>query len=323
MGSNNDSELRIENEATPMKRLQPFLPLLFLLAGLILISCQSQPPREKHYQSFASAEALQDYLSWSPEKPPLISAHRGGPMPGRGGSGFPENCLETFENALSYAPCLIECDVRKSADGQLFLMHDETLNRTTTGSGPVAAATAAELQRLFLTDAQGRVTPYRIPTLAEALEWARGKAILTLDVKPEVSPGDIVAMIAQHRAESYVTVITYNLETAHLYQRLNPNLVISAPAQGLVGVQRLLASGIPAKNLMGFVGVYEPPPQIYDLLHQQGIRAILGTIGNLDRKAEKQGAGVYVELLKNGADVLATDNVALAGKAIEKYMRGR
>jgi len=88
-------------------------------------------------------------------------------------------------------------------------------------------------------------------------------------------------------------------------------------------VQRLLASGIPAKNLMGFVGVYEPPAQIYDLLHQQGIRAILGTIGNLDRKAEKQGAGVYVQLLKNGADVLATDNVALAGKAIEKYMRGR
>lgn len=146
---------------------------------------------------------------------------------------------------------------------------------------------------------------------------------MTLDVKPEVSPSDIVAMIAQHRAESYVTIITYNLETAHLYQRLNPNLVISAPAQGLVGVQRLLASGIPAKNLMGFVGVYEPPPQIYDLLHQQGIRAILGTIGNLDRKAEKRGVSVYVELLKNGADVLATDNVGLGGKAIEKYIRER
>lgn len=318
-----NSELRIENEATPMKRLQFILPRLFLLAGLILIACQSQPPREKHYQSFASVEALQEYLSWSPEKPPLISAHRGGPLPGRGGSGFPENCLETFENALSYAPCLIECDVRKSADGQLFLMHDETLNRTTTGSGPVAATTAAELRRLFLTDPQGRVTPYRIPTLAEALEWARGKAILTLDVKPEVSPSDIVAMIAQYQAESYVTVITYNLETAHTYHRLNPNLVISAPAQGLVGVQRLLGSGIPAKNLMGFVGVYEPPSQIYDLLHQQGIRAILGTIGNLDRKAEKQGAGVYVQLLKNGANVLATDNVPPAAQAIEKYMSER
>lgn len=306
-----------------MKRLHSLLPPLFLLAGLILISCQSQPPREKHYQSFASAEALQDYLSWSPEKPPLVSAHRGGPMPVRGGSGFPENCLETFENALRYAPCLIECDVRKSADGVLFLMHDETLNRTTTGSGPVAAATAAELRRLFLTDPQGRVTPYRIPTLAEALQWARGKAILTLDVKPEVDPADIVAMIEQYQAESYVTVIAYNLETAHTYHRLNPNLVISAPAQGLVGVQRLLGSGIPAKNLLGFVGVYEPPAQIYDLLHQQGIRAILGTIGNLDRKAEKQGAGVYVELLKNGADVLATDNVALAAKGVEGYVRGR
>lgn len=307
-----------------MNRLQ-FFPrvILLLLAWLIIASCQDRQPSEKHYQSFSSAEALQEYLSWSPEKLPLISAHRGGPMVVRGGSGFPENCIETFENALRYAPCLIECDVRKSADGVLLLMHDETLNRTTTGSGPVATTTAAELKRLFLTDPQGRITPYRIPTLAEALQWARGKAILTLDVKPEVDPADIVAMIAQFQAESYVTVITYNLETAHIYHRLNPNLVISAPAQGLVGVQRLLGSGIPAKNLMGFVGVYEPPPQIYDLLHQQGIRAILGTMGNLDRKAEKQGAKVYVQLLKNGADVLATDNVALAAEAIEKYMRGR
>jgi glycerophosphoryl diester phosphodiesterase len=299
-----------------MKTVRFFLAFVFLFFLLFAFSCESP---EKHYQFFSSVEELQNYLGWSPEKTPLASAHRGGPMPGQGRGGFPENCLATFENALVYAPCLIECDVRKSKDGQLFLLHDETLDRTTTGSGAISEHTSVELQKLFLKDEAGKRTAYRIPTLSEALEWARGKAILTLDVKKGIMAEEIVEIIARHKAESYTTVITYTLESALRYHELNPDLVISASAVGLEATRRLLESGINPRNLLGFVGVYEPPREIYELLHQHGIRAILGTIGNLDRKAEKEGIDVYVDLLKNGADILATDNVPLAAEAIEKF----
>jgi glycerophosphoryl diester phosphodiesterase len=299
-----------------MKSIRRVLRLVFFLFLVLALSCESP---EKHYQSFSSVEELQYYLNWAPGKTPLVSAHRGGPMAGVGQSGFPENCLATFENALNYAPCLIECDVRKSKDGQLFLLHDETLERTTSGSGAISERTSVELGQLFLKDEAGKHTAYRIPTLSETLEWARGKAIVTLDVKRGVTAQEIAEIILRHKAESYSTVITYNLESALRYHQLNPELMISASAEGPEAARRLVESGIPPRNLLGFVGVYEPPREIYQLLHQHGIRAILGTIGNLDRKAEKEGLDVYVDLLKNGADILATDNVPLAAKAIEKF----
>src|SRR5690606_35917448 len=104
------------------------------------------------------------YLRWRPGAPVLVSAHRGGPRP-----GLPENALATFEYALNFAPALLETDVRRTADGTLVLLHDETLDRTTTGAGPVAARTLADLRTLYLLDPEGTATPHRIPTLAEAL----------------------------------------------------------------------------------------------------------------------------------------------------------
>jgi len=266
--------------------------------------------QKKHYVSFATSEELQTYLRWTPEQQPLIAAHRGGPMP-----GFPENCIATFENALSYAPCLIECDVRISKDSILVMMHDRTLDRTTTGKGMVGEYTLKELKEFKLRDNSGKVTPFGIPTLAEILEWARNKAIVELDIKRSVTPEEVVEIIQKKHAESYTIVITYDTQQAVHYHKLNPKLMISASAKGIKGTRILLNSGINSKNLLAFVGVYEPPEDVYRLLHDHGIRAILGTMGNLDRKASKHGFQIYNQLYKNGADILATDNVLLAAKA--------
>jgi len=281
--------------------------------GLILSLSVFLQAQEKHYLAFESPVQLQEYFRWSPDKAPIISAHRGGPM-----EGYPENCIETFEHALLYAPCLLECDVAKSKDSVLVMMHDRTLDRTTTGSGPVGDYTLEELRRLYLKDNQGNVTPYRIPTLAEVLDWARGRAIVELDIKRSITPEEIVAMIREKQALNYTVVITYNTETAKQYHTLEPQLMISASARGIEGTQRLLESGIDPKCIVAFVGVYEPEKEVYDLLHENGIQAILGTMGNLDRKAEKHGISVYKKLIGNGADILATNNVPLAAGVLDK-----
>ena len=287
------------------------LSLLLIISSLSVVSIAESP--RKHYVSFATPEELQSYLRWTSERSPLISAHRGGPLP-----GYPENCIATFEKALSYAPCLIECDVRKSKDSVLVIMHDTTLDRTTTGKGNVCDYTLNELKKLKLKDNQGKVTPYQIPTLAEVLEWARKKAIIELDIKRPVTPEEIVTIIQEKHAENYALVIT-DWQKAVYYHSLSPKLMISSSAKGVEGVQRLLKSGINPRCLLAFVGVYEPPKDVYKLLHKHGIRAILGTMGNLDRKAERHGIQVYHQLLENGADTLVTDNVPLAARAIEKY----
>jgi len=273
-------------------------------------------PDARHDLSFQSVEELQDFIAWSAEKSPLIGAHRGGPT-----EGLPENAIVTFENALKYAPCLIEIDIRKTRDGVLILMHDSTLDRTTSGKGAVSQYSWKELQHLYLKDTSGALTPYKIPSLKEVFDWARGKAVLELDVKGAVQPEEIVSFIRRHQAEAFSIVITYSWKTALQYHQLHPDLVISAPAYGVKGTRRLLESGIPYRNLIAFVGVREPDKRVYQLLHRHGIRAILGTMGNLDRRARKRGPEVYLQLLENGADVLATGNVPLAAQAIHSFMK--
>jgi glycerophosphoryl diester phosphodiesterase len=289
--------------------------LTFLLVILNLVATGNAQFQNKHYVSFETQEELQTYLRWTPEQPPLISAHRGGPMP-----AYPENCIATFENTLSYAPCLIECDVRKSKDSILVIMHDSTLDRTTTGKGEVIEYTLKELKKLKLRDNNGKVTPHRIPTLTEILEWARNKAIVELDIKRSVTPEEVVAIIQEKHAESYTIVITYDIQSAVYYHKLNSKLMISASAKGIKGTRILLNCGIESKNLLAFVGVYEPPEEVYRLLHDHGIRAILGTMGNLDRKATTHGFQIYNQLLNKGADILATDNVPLAAVALRNLI---
>ncbi len=290
-----------------------------LLSGLLTFfffttGCSRKP--HKYYVSFNSVAELQSYFHWTPQKKPLIGAHRGGPMP-----GYPENCIKTFDHVLNYAPALLECDVRKTKDGRLVMMHDETLDRTTTGTGRVIDHTLSELETLHLKDNGGKVTPYRIPLFDDVLEWGRGKAVLELDIKRPVTPEEIIAKLKQHNAFAYSVVITYSNASAVYYHKLAPELVISASAGTPRGVAGLDSTGIPAKNLIVFVGVSEPDTSVYRMLHRRGISAILGTLGNLDRRAAKRGLGVYLQFLRNGADILATDNIPMAVRAIHKFVQ--
>ena len=248
------------------------------------------------------AQAALPDLKWTEDCKPMISAHRGGPS-----TGYPENAIETFQHTVdAIGPCIIECDVRRSKDGALIMMHDETLDRTTTGTGNVADFTLEELQALNLKDNSGTATEFRIPTLAQVLEWAKDKAILTIDVKADLYE-QVIGEVRQANARRYAVIITYTLDQALTVHKMAPDLMISASAQGVEGTKKLLASKIAHNRLVAFVGVYEPRRQVYDLLHQAGIRAILGTMHNLDNKAAAQGPVVYETLVTNGADILATD----------------
>jgi glycerophosphoryl diester phosphodiesterase len=108
----------------------------------------------------------------------VVAAHRGGPT-----SGFAENAIPTFENTLRHVPALLEIDIARTRDGVLVLMHDETVDRTTTGSGRVIDLTLSQLRTFRLEDDAGAALTARVPTLREALDWAAGRAVLELDVK--------------------------------------------------------------------------------------------------------------------------------------------
>ena len=265
-----------------------------------------------------SAEDLYQFLTYDDNRYPLVSLHRGGPS-----SGYPENALETFAYNASLQPVIVECDVRLSKDSALVLMHDNTLDRTTTGHGAVKSLTLAELKKLRLVDNNKKITPYKIPTLDEALTWGKGKVIFTLDIKNDVPYESVINAIRKQRAESSVVIITYSAGQASKVHNLAGDLMISASVKNLDDLVRLSEKDIPDNRLLAFVGSREADPQLTKVLHDHGIMCILGTQGNLDRQAAKKGFQIYAGFIDRGADILSTDRPTEAGRALNFYIKKR
>ena len=262
----------------------------------------------------ASATELYRFLTYTGNRYPLISAHRGGPAP-----GFPENAIETFENTYRYQPVIIECDVAMSRDSVLVLMHDETLDRTTTGSGKVSNLDYQELRNLYLKDNDGNTTSYRIPTLDETLQWGADKVLFTVDVKRNVPYALVIDAIRRNNAVPYSVVITYSADQAAEVHRQAPELMISASIGSSDDLLRLADRNVPDNRLVAFVGTSAAEPEVYRLLHDHGILCILGTMGNLDKRAATRGDTVYHQLIEAGADILSTDRPQEAGRVLHEY----
>lgn len=105
----------------------------------------------------------------------LVAAHRGD------WRNACENSLEAIENAIRMGVDIVEVDLARTKDGQLILLHDNTLNRTTTGKGKPEEHTLAEIKEMYLRNGCNIKTIYKVPTLEEALLAAKGKVMLNLD----------------------------------------------------------------------------------------------------------------------------------------------
>ncbi|WP_228384211.1 glycerophosphodiester phosphodiesterase family protein [Sphingobacteruim zhuxiongii] len=265
-----------------------------------------------------TVEEFYDFLTFAEGSYPLVSAHRGGGFP-----GYPENSIASFAKIAKEMPAIIECDVRITKDSVLVLMHDETLNRTTTGKGKVINKTYAELEEYKLKDSEGKITRYGIPTLEQALLWGKNAVIYTLDVKKEVPYAMVVDLIHKTQTETNTIIITYSANQAAVVNKLAPDLMISASIKKPDDLTRLSNLDIPDNKLVAFVGTSEPDSSLYSALRLHGIKSILGTIGNLDRSAAKAGYQVYAEYINRGADILSTDRPFEAAKALDFYIKKR
>ena len=93
----------------------------------------------------------------------------------------PENSLKAFQNCIDEGLDGIEVDVQLTKDSILVVMHDQTLERTTTGKGKVSDYTYSELQDLYLKSPIGVVTRQKIPTFEDVLKLAKGKILIQVD----------------------------------------------------------------------------------------------------------------------------------------------
>jgi glycerophosphoryl diester phosphodiesterase len=151
---------------------------------------------------------------------PLIGGHRGNP------AEQPENTLASFRSAIELGVDMIECDVHQSADGELVVIHDHTLDRTTDGRGLVSQHSLAELRQL---DA-GRGE--RLPVLAEVGALARDAGVgLCVELKqiPIPYPGleeKLVALLRALDLLEQTAIISFDHRAVRRVKDLEPGLSV-------------------------------------------------------------------------------------------------
>ncbi|MFO7653050.1 MAG: glycerophosphodiester phosphodiesterase family protein [Candidatus Krumholzibacteriia bacterium] len=247
--------------------------------------------------------------------PPLVIAHRGFK------AAFPENTLMAFRCALACGADALECDIRMSADGVPVVIHDAVLDRTTSGSGPVAALDWASLAGL---DAGGwfgeGFENEPIPCLAELLELVASAVPpvrLLVEVKESADArpdavASVVRTIREHDLVSRCVVQSFHPDVLLAAHRLEPSLERHLLVEGSVAslglqfedVPRLSSSARPLADLHQLIAAVNPSVLMADeallhWLHGEGFRVHVWTVNAPDAMRE---------LAELGVDGLITDD---------------
>lgn len=177
---------------------------------------------------------------------PAVIAHRGASVQA------PENTLAAFQTALEQHSDGIELDAQLTGDGQVVVIHDDDLRRTTDGQGAVRKTSLDELKSLDAGSWFGpKFSGTRIPTLAEALELIGDRALTNIELKNLASPTDglpqkVAATVTRLNLQAQVMISSFNPLALAAFQRALPETptgLLTVPGRG-GALTRLLAGGL-------------------------------------------------------------------------------
>jgi glycerophosphoryl diester phosphodiesterase len=225
---------------------------------------------------------------------PVFIAHRGGIVP-----GFPENTMKAYQNAIAHGAHAIEIDLRTTKDGEIVIMHDATVDRTTNGSGNLADMTLAELKRLDLGEGE------QIPTYEEVLQLtSQTGVVLLLDIKDgssEAAKKRIVQLTEKYHSVLKVIVGVRNVEDLNGFLTLNRNLRMLGFIQEVKEIEAFINAGV---NIIRLWPEWIDEDQaLIQKVHSFG-RPVWSTVGN--RKREE-----LESLLSRGVNGVLMDNLKL------------
>ncbi len=228
---------------------------------------------------------------------------------------YPENSLDAIREAIRIGVDIIEIDVKVSSDGVPFLMHDRTLDRTTTGKGDPENNTWAELQQLSIVD-KGKRTAYKIPSLEAALELADGKIMVDLDLKTDRIE-KVIDVVKRTDTKEIVFFFDSDYAILQRIKRSDSELMIMPRTHSLAQVD--------SANML-----FDPPAVHIDfsfytrecsnLIRSSNARIWINALGEPDGEIRSGKAKKALQkILSNGANIIQTDEPLLLLEALEKY----
>ena len=236
-----------------------------------------------------------------PEWTVVNIAHRGGIVP-----GYAENTLAAYRRAISYGVDVIEIDLRGTRDGEVIILHDETLERTTDGRGKVTDHTLAELKQL---NAGGGAS---IPSYAEVLDLVSDtgvKLLLDIKVSSALDREKVVRLTESHDAVLDVIVGVRTLGDLRQFRRLNPNIRTLGFIRRPEDIDDFVAGGIDIIRL--WPEWIRADEEIVRKVHGLG-KPVWTTAGDSPRE-------VLEELIRSGVNGILSDFPEVASRVMADF----
>lgn len=230
----------------------------------------------------------------------LVAAHRAAH------SKHPENSIAAIKESIRIGVHIIEMDVRQTEDGELILMHDRTIDRTSNGIG--------EVQNLKWTDIKGfnlkhesQLTSEKIPTFEEALILCKDKILIDIDFKEDdiEAVQKAYALIKKYEVQDQVMFYLYDYRYIPLLQQINPNVKIMPRARNEIDI----------KNIYNYdaIKIIHIDDSFYNAklmkkMIRKGYRVWINSLGKFDKIEKEQKNKGFDELFKmKYINVIQTD----------------
>ena len=243
--------------------------------------CESMAARDLRANklSLPVFSTIHELFGAGPNRPVALFAHRGG-FHCEEMDSAPENSVSNVEKAIRMGFDGYETDLRLTSDGEYVILHDETLDRTTTGSGNVNAMTFENARKLRLKYPSGNISQEQIPTFRELLMAGRGRIIFLVDLlvlSPEQIQ-DLVRIVKETESADHVlfwvlwnrkrveyferhlkagmeeirTSVIWRVSNIEEYQdivtKFNPKMVDLVPQRGAVELENTFLRVLPKKH---------------------------------------------------------------------------
>lgn len=245
----------------------------------------------------------------------------------------PENSLQAIKNCIEMGVDMVEIDLKKTKDGEVILMHDKTLNRTTSGKGEPKDFTLKDIKKMVLRNGAGHRTEHQVPTLREAMNLAKGKILVNIDKGYDYF--DDVYEILKETG----TLDQCIIKDGKSYEEVKAEKPVALDKMVFMPVVKL-TKGKPKEKIEGYNQYFKPllyeltfdmdDKNTYNLIHlakQSGAKIFINSLwpelcgGHHDDRAVEQGEidKSWGWIIKRGASLIQTDRPAL----LLEYLRSQ
>ena len=278
--------------------MKSYFSKILLLSLLFLLSCQHKQPIERISEKFHDANSA--YV--------MVAAHRASHKK------YVENSISAIKHALEIGVDIIEVDVKVTKDNVVVLNHDGKIDRTTNGTGNPEEYTWKELQEFKLEMPDGTLTDERLATFEEALNLAKGKAMIDIDIKTSnLKP--VVDAIKKTGTANQVFFFDNDYDALKEVLYMLPEALLMPRAYSYEMADSALIIFSPE-----VIHIDESfyTPELTSLIRSKNARIWINALGEPDDQIRKNKTEEALQnLLKYGANIIQTDEPELLIKHLD------